>query len=321
MVAKKSRTVEGYLECGTDGVMVLPECLGQEFSTKIAGRALTISLPRFVGSAIGRIVPPRFSITVALDDKYWGTTTLSRGGEPVIAHVVAVRFALSVLGSEDEAAEQVVSESRSWWSCVSAWLDVSGEIDVATPPIRQDLAVGAHPRVWGFGGDEPSRAINLPTVMEVSASLQGQDNAVGRELLQRCLTAAGRGDLPPLEWQFIRDARSNLRAGDTRRAVIDAATAAELAMQIDVDRLLATSADNVRKALTVKYQTVTGLADLWKRLGGTPVPERLQQVLAEPRNAAAHKGVAPSGPDARAAVELATKVVEGVTPLANLMTV
>jgi hypothetical protein len=41
---------------------------------------------------------------------------------------------------------------------------------------------------------------------------------------------------PPAEWLFIRDARSLLSAGDFRRAVIDACTAAELSVTALIDR-------------------------------------------------------------------------------------
>lgn len=78
--------------------------------------------------------------------------------------------------------------------------------------------------------------------------------------LQACVTAAG-DQAPPAEWLFIRDARSLLGAGQNRRAMIDAGTAAEVAMTNLIDRYLAAEeiAEPVRKALAKRYTALEGV--------------------------------------------------------------
>ena len=63
--------------------------------------------------------------------------------------------------------------------------------------------------------------------------------------LEACATAAGNQGPPPVEWLLIRDARSEVNEGwdlhaseNLRRGVIDAATAAELAMTALIDKYL-----------------------------------------------------------------------------------
>jgi hypothetical protein len=56
------------------------------------------------------------------------------------------------------------------------------------------------------------------------------------DLLRGCLALAGED--PPLAWILLRDARSLREAGQCRRAVIDAATSAELAVTAMLDDLL-----------------------------------------------------------------------------------
>jgi hypothetical protein len=61
-------------------------------------------------------------------------------------------------------------------------------------------------------------------------SVQGYADVLGRDQLQRAMDLAAKGQRPPVAWRFIRDARSLLRTGAYRRAVIHAATVAELTL-------------------------------------------------------------------------------------------
>jgi hypothetical protein len=109
---------------------------------------------------------------------------------------------------------------------------------------------------------------------------------------QGCLTATGNQEAPPAEWLFIRDARSLLNAGENRRAVIDAATAAELAMTTLIDKYLATANTDeiVRTALVKRYSALEGRTALLRRLRSGLLSDQLQRDLIEPRNFATHGG-------------------------------
>jgi hypothetical protein len=139
--------------------------------------------------------------------------------------------------------------------------------------------------------------------------------------LQACVTATGNQDPPPAEWLFIRDARSLLNAGDFRRAVIDACTAAELSVTALIDRrfdLLGTSQAD-REQQFASHHGLSKLIQLNNNLGASTLPRRLQQDVAEPRNKAAHQGAKSSEAEARAAILKATDAVEMAYPLANLV--
>jgi hypothetical protein len=139
--------------------------------------------------------------------------------------------------------------------------------------------------------------------------------------LQACLTATGNQGAPPAEWLFIRDARSLLNGGQTRRAVIDAATAAELAITRLIDNHLAAGNTDeiVKSALMKSYSALGGRAKLLRRLRPKLLSDQLDRDLVEPRNRAAHGADSLSDEQAHKAVAMATDIVEEAHPLANLL--
>jgi hypothetical protein len=138
---------------------------------------------------------------------------------------------------------------------------------------------------------------------------------------QGCLTATGNQEAPPAEWLFIRDAHSLLNAGENRRAVIDAATAAELAMTTLIDKYLATANTDeiVRTALVKRYSALEGRTALLRRLRSGLLSDQLQRDLIEPRNFATHGGHSLTDAQAQTAVDMAIDIVEEAYPLASLL--
>jgi hypothetical protein len=142
-----------------------------------------------------------------------------------------------------------------------------------------------------------------------------------------CITATGNQGLPPAEWLFIRDARSLLNAGQSRRAVLDAGTAAELAMTTLIDKHLNdTNADEaVRKAIARGYRNLGAKKTLLGFLRPGLLSARVQPDLIDKRDTAIHgRSRAGHGWDevtfeqAQIAVEIATEIVEAAHPLASL---
>jgi hypothetical protein len=64
----------------------------------------------------------------------------------------------------------------------------------------------------------------------VVQSVQGYADVLGSDQLQRAMDLAAKGQRPLVAWRFTRHARSLLRTGAYRRAVIHAATVAELTL-------------------------------------------------------------------------------------------
>ncbi len=81
---------------------------------------------------------------------------------------------------------------------------------------------------------------------------------------------------PPAEWALIRDARLLLNAGHIRRAVLDAGTAAELAMTMLVDNYLddANIQGPLRKAITGAYNNLGSKNALLKLLRSGLMPSK-----------------------------------------------
>jgi hypothetical protein len=117
------------------------------------------------------------------------------------------------------------------------------------------------------------------------------------------------GGPPPTEWLLIRDGRLALRIGLTRRAVIEASTATELAItKLRQHRLTATPGDVVHTLLD-GHRMLGKRTALLKRRGGT-IPTGCQPGLIDPRNKATHRGTNPPNNDAREALRIASEFVE-----------
>lgn len=124
------------------------------------------------------------------------------------------------------------------------------------------------------------------------------------------MTLAANGTRLPDERLFIRDARSLVNAKQYRGAVIDAGSAAHLAMTALIDRTLTGMNLLQREKLFEKNRGLWELSDLTiSRSAGTR-PDRLQQDLAESRNRAAHEGASLNEAKANAAIAIAVKLVD-----------
>jgi hypothetical protein len=112
-----------------------------------------------------------------------------------------------------------------------------------------------------------------------------------------------------------------LNGGQNRRAVIDAATAAEVAMTTLIDKYLATANtdESVRTALRKRFRALEGRTELLKNLRSGLLPPRLQRDLIDPRNDATHGGHSLTDEQAQTAVDMAVDIVEEAYPLASLL--
>jgi hypothetical protein len=133
------------------------------------------------------------------------------------------------------------------------------------------------------------------------------------------MALAANGSQPPDAWLLIRDARSLVNARQYRRAVIDAGTAAELAMTALVDPTLSSMNFLEREKLFEKNRGLWELSNLMVMQKAGARPARLQQDLAEPRNRAAHEGAPLNQAKANAAIAVAVALVEQLHPLEGLI--
>jgi hypothetical protein len=153
-----------------------------------------------------------------------------------------------------------------------------------------------------------------PSPMTFSGSFFPPADSLTAGGFQLCLAKAVQDETPPLEWLFLRDARSLHNAGDWRRAVIDAATASEIAITEWLDRRLDATELAVKSALLSRPRPLGPLTDLFSTLGGE-LPAGFKNQLVNPRNRAAHGGNFLSAAESEAAINSATTLLTATSPL------
>jgi hypothetical protein len=110
--------------------------------------------------------------------------------------------------------------------------------------------------------------------------------------LQKVLRLASKDVFPPGYYQQIINALRYFNSEDYRQCLLDTATAFEMAMIDLLDDKLKNVTVAQRKLIGDKYQQIMGLSDALRKLGvNMPTQNDIQTKVAEPRNAAVHRGV------------------------------
>jgi hypothetical protein len=136
--------------------------------------------------------------------------------------------------------------------------------------------------------------------------------------IRGAFTLASRKYELPLTYAMLSRARTAFAHGEMRQSVIDACTAAEVALAVPVRRWMEDASgpsEAVEKVLG--RSGIVELFRLYVAMGGqlTIHEKRLMNQLAEPRNRATHAGVAPERNEAQRALEIASAIISGVLPL------
>ena len=334
----KEWPVEGHVIVPGSGLVVRRDCLGRSFRSRVRHSTgsydLTIGLPR-----LGRdeeIIAPMWDFGPSDESELAAERSTIRWGEltSLLDHARVFRcgYYTTLPASDDgELGETVWDvfnfEFEFWWEAFTSWAAILASQDLVGPPewdwSGPDLEgwlIDAHGRRAGF---------ITGTILNV---MKKADSPTHRVLelqdLEACVTAAGNQGLPPVEWLLIRDARSQANFGDEfhgrenlRRAVIDAATAAELAMTSLIDKYLddASVLEPLRKALARSSNNLGGKKEVLNLLRPGLLHKRLQEDLINKRNGASHHGKHYSSEEAEAAIDIATAIVESAYPLASYL--
>lgn len=129
---------------------------------------------------------------------------------------------------------------------------------------------------------------------------------INAETLEWILSKTSNGDTPALNRTFLRDAAGERRRGKNRKAVIDAGSAAELALS----SWHRAHRPEGKDPLGVK-PTLGRYVEHYAEL----LPPDTTSGLVDPRNDAIHRGIAPDHDVAGRALEIAAEIVEKVEPL------
>lgn len=352
--------LEGHFVVGGAwGLQVHTECLGQTFTSRTASHDLEISLPQrdtppdidlpeqfrhILGPPGHRVelVPPRWKFEPGSEHErqdernvrpVWGIGDFSDASVKVFpesarnnALVARCGFYTTVAATnEDEfkaASSDFLNEFEDWWNRFTDWVGVVAGQDFIGlgGSLRKGMTAGSI-LTWTADGDRnrightieqrfPERRYGIPPTK------------LSLEDLRRCVAVTGRQDPPPAEWILIRDARLLLNAGHIRRAVLDAGTAAEVAMAELVDQYLddVNAEEALRLAITRGYTNLGARYELLKLLRPGLMPEDTKPNLILKRNTASHgSGDRVTVDEAIKAIDIATTIVNAAHSLDDLL--
>jgi hypothetical protein len=320
--------LEGFFTCAGGGLSVEIDCLGTTFESRTASHPLTVTLPQLDSRApLAPLARPAWkfrragkekdSITVAHED--WGAIGGMRVNGEQYPHYAEVQQCIihSEIDAKDEwefrnGVSAFGKELDAWWRAFTGWLGILLVQDFTQLGVTQlsILEYGFH----AWSGDEAGQR-HTPSGSALTV-VRPIPELVTADILRTCADLARKSHEPPTEWVLIRDARSLAIAGEDRRALLDAGTAAELALTALLETHLFPSGEAIQKALFERYKTLGGLKDLALQLIPQKVPEQLQDDLITPRNDAIHTGEQPvSRATALKAIAKATELVALLHPV------
>jgi hypothetical protein len=254
-------------------------------------------------------------------EDFWGTGTQGYSDSHRITKAWLNRAVAATAPevSQHEWKEFVNTIGRfidGWVERVTEWLEVLALIDVRPhreTPSNWDQYVYPIPvRVGPDGTLREVIPLTQPPVIGVdspASSLNHWTSAVAH---------ANAGAMPPDEHRFLRDARAAIRRRDPRNAVIDAATATEIALARSIRTRMTenASAEEIEQVLG-KMRGLMPLRDHLFTIGGACSVTRndVRECLAAKRNLAAHAGHPPTWDEAQEAVAVATTLVNAESPI------
>ena len=330
--AKPKWPLEGYFACGAGGLFVKLDCLGVSFQSRIESHALTITLPRLgSGESLSPLVRPPWKFVrgdtgqdaLAVVGESWGRvggTTEPHEATPsyAVVHQCIVESSIDA-GDEWEFRKGVSEFSRKmdrWWLAFTDWLAALTDQNFVRLGSAQLSVSELGFRAWS-GDQHGHRHTQTGSYF---SEVPREPEPVTVEHLRKCMRLASKGDRPPTEWLLIRDARSLAAEGEYRRAVLDAGSAAELALTALLETHLYPAGDEIRKALFDRYRTLGGLKDLAEQLVRAKLPDQLQDNLITPRNHAVHRPHEPvTRGTATLAIAKAAEVVASAYPIPDVL--
>lgn len=299
------------------GFVAYYELLSETFATTIAGYHATVHLPSVNvddGVAASWLAPPQIDDRPpARSQECWGMVHIGSKEKPV--GVVVRQLALTADAPGDDiqqAAESIVAAMDEWWDNVCGWLEIVTGQHLTQVGHREIEVIGNKTPVWTLQAD----ALHGTPISIAGQSVlrpPGQVEEVSAETLGSCVALATTA--PPFAWLLLRDARALHQDGHHRRAVIDAATSAELAVSEILDARLAQTEESVRDALLAAHRMLGPKSRLLSALGCPPLPHAFQSDLVDQRNRAVHKGISIDGQTCGLALAVAAEVVERAYPL------
>jgi len=332
-------------ESTLEGVFQLPapvalkvEALGARVPVRINGQEFQLIPPslQLVDARPTLVAPPMETVRPDLDwdERYrsvgsaWGRMAHFKSTDPLGANGAALvrAFVIRQTMAAADKAQSVQQQERgedlyqhidAWWRLVADWVEVVARQNL-DPHYDGASRPGDDLELWFKHGSDGG-TVNNPTPLLITVS---PVNDLTSDRWKAVLQAASDGRQPPTEHLLLRDAIAANRRGQRRRAVLDAATAAEMALTYLLDQELAGLRSDVAGYVREKSRQISGRVQALKNLG-VQLPgdagKRIISCLAEPRNKAIHGGHEPSVDETREALKIADEIMEAASPRSALL--
>jgi hypothetical protein len=207
-----------------------------------------------------------------------------------------------------EAVDDLVD---GWVNRLAEWLEVLSNQDANRVAPRRDVHVhGDGVQVWTV----EDGVLSLPAAPHKISVTVSDDEPITHATWRRLLRLAGDHVPVPQSHRLLIDARAWARRNNPRRAVIDAGTAAELALTRLLEEQLEPLGEHVRRVIKREQRTLGRLVEVTSTL--LPISREDLQHLVETRNGAVHRNEPVT--DVRRAVATATAVANFVEPVSSL---
>ncbi len=209
---------------------------------------------------------------------------------------------------------EVATKTRDWWYSLKAWVEVVSQQVLLTRDLPENLRLIDNTRAWSWDG---RRGHSLPIASSITLEMDGGvvlDALSWKAILDKAATSRR----PPVTHLFLSSTRQALHEQRARVAVLDAATAAEIALSTLLDQELSASPGAVSQLVRKQNRELGRLIEVLRALE-VELPNNLKPDLAQIRNDAIHGAIEPTVKQACIAYGLAKQLVERVSPRSALL--
>jgi hypothetical protein len=253
------------------------------------------------------------------DDFFWGSVYgHTNDGRATKVHAARLVCEVSTTDLDDPTAAsdlvQAAAEAVEAWARIARdWHEVLTGSHLSYPEAyRSGRRVFDYPV---YKGDGPAARAAL---YQWPRQLWSEFRRVASiDQVRFAFSEATHGREPPPEQLLLRNARIAILLHDTRRAVLEAATAAEMTLADHVNRTVTDGFGAVAAEEISGNRSGARLVALAKATGA-PLPKDLVGRLFTPRNKAIHRNERVSAAEAKEAVTAAAQLIGALRPLSKL---
>ncbi len=305
------RIFEGVFDL-PDTIYVGADALGHCFSCSVRSRTFDLIFPMLPTNPHderglrsprkdNRLLVPKYDI--------WGFINGPRTDWASDVAAIVFRFECDDEADGGQIAYDFGRDLTSWYIIATQWLELWARQVLAPFQGEEIITTGS---MWEMNVTPPARS---------SWRSKGHiDYVPGKEadraMLNTAFTHASRSNLPPLEWRLYLGATRNR---DRRIAVIEAVSAVEMALSNALAIRLPQVPSAAMSRIKQNANGVLGILRLIEDIDETPAERhqwrRVADRLAEPRNQATHRGVAPTLEVVSQVLREARKLLDLYSPL------